>query len=219
MARQPRLVVADQPHLVWMPALPGIDAFPGPGDRARFVAMLREAAALEEVQVHALALLPSELRMLVTPAREQGLSRFVQALGRRYVGAYNRVRGRHGTIWAGRFRSAAVQRGGWVLDALRFVDGAAAEPGLTSAAQRSGAVREWPLVDPPEYWSLGNTPFERETAYARLVSEPMAAGAEARLRRCLSGGWPCGDETFAREIGRSTRRPTSPRPRGRPPLM
>lgn len=217
MARQHRLVLPGLAHLLWLPALAGLHPFPNPEDRARFLDILRDAAAGEKVLVHAYALLPNEWRALATPPEAGALSRWVQSMGRRYVSAYNRHHDRSGTLWSGRFRSTALEPGAWTLSALRFVDGASAEPGVTSACHRCGGPRDAGLVDPEEYWSLGNTPFERESAFAQLLAEPLAETRVARLRRCLTGGWVCGEDTFLRGLVASGKPRTSPRPRGRPP--
>lgn len=221
MARQHRLVIPGLAHLVVLPALAGVHPYPSPADRTRFISTMREAAASQPLQVHAFALLPTEVRALATPANATALSRWVQAAGRRYVNAYNKARGRAGTLWSGRFRCTPLQPGPWTLRALRFIDAAPAAEGAmdSSAMQRGGGPRDWPLVDPPEYWSLGNTPFERETAYAALLAEALAEEHVARIRRCLSGGWVCGDEAFVCGLPSSAAAPrrTAPRPRGRPP--
>lgn len=217
MARQHRLVIPGVAHLVSQPALAGVQPFAEPADRARFLAILRDTAAGEAIQIHAFALLPGELRLLATPAAGPGLARWIQAIGRRYVSAYNRHHARAGTLWAGRFRSAAVEPGHWTLMALRYVDGASSEHGLTSASHRCGGMRQAPVVDPPEYWSLGNTPFDRESAYARLLAEPLPDAEVARMRRCLVGGWVCGGEVFLRSLADAAGARVSPRPRGRPP--
>lgn len=216
MARQLRLVIPGLAHLLSLPALPGVDPFAGESDRARFLDMMREEATAQPLQVHAYALMADEVRALATPADEVALSRWVQAMGRRYVSAYNRQYHRSGTLWAGRFRCAAIEPGAWTLRALRHVDSASPEPGVTSAAQRCGGMRDWPLVDPQEYWSLGNTPFEREKAYAALLAEPLAEAQIEKIRRCLSGGWACGEEAFLRRVAAGATRRASPQPRGRP---
>jgi putative transposase len=217
MARQHRLVLPGLAHLLSLPALAGLQPFPSSADRTRFLAILRDAAAREAVQVHAYALLSDELRALATPPDAAALSRWVQGMGRRYVSTYNRHHARSGTLWSGRFRSTALEPGAWTLCGLRFVDGASAEPGVTSAAHRCGGPRDVGLVDPEEYWSLGNTPFERESAYAQLLAEPLADAHVARLRRCLTGGWVCGGDAFLRGLTASGGPRVSPRPRGRPP--
>ncbi len=217
MARQLRLVLPGLPHLISQQALPGLALFTSAAERDRFLVILRDAAAAAQVQVHAYALLPGEVRMLATPGDGGALSRCIQALGRRYVSAYNRAHRRSGTIWAGRFRCAAMEPGAWTLLALRYVDGAAPEPmGTTSAHHRCGGPRDGFLADPPPYWGLGNTPFERESAFARLLHEPLAAREGEQIERCLRGGWPCGTEGFVRTLGTAAGRPTAPRPRGRP---
>jgi putative transposase len=216
MARQARLFVPGCAHLIGLPALQGVDPCPSPDDRAALWQVLGAIASSAPLRLHAAALLPTEVRLLATPDDEAGLSAFVQAVGRRYVSAYNRCRGRTGTIWAGRFRAAAVAPGECTLQALRHVDGASGEPDRTGARQRCGGPRQWPLADPPEYWALGNTPFERERAYASLLAEPLPETVVARLGRALSGGWPFGDEAFLRKVEARHVRPARPRPRGRP---
>lgn len=224
MARQHRLVIPGLAHLVVLPALAGVHPFPAAADRERFLAVMHESAAGQSLQIHAHALLPQEFRALVTPGDEAALSHWVQALGRRYVSAYNKRHGRAGTLWSGRFRCAAVEPGAWTLLALRYIDAAApaidsAGADVSSAGLRLGGARERPLVDPAEYWALGNTPFERETAYAALLAEPLPPAAVARLERCLSGGWVCGEPGFVQRLASGAKSPRrlAPGTRGRPP--
>lgn len=216
MARQRRLVVAGLPHLLCLPALTGVDPFPDTSDRSLFIALLGDRALSADLQLHAFALLTDEARLLATPAHPQALASYVQAIGRRYVGAYNRRYQRSGTIWAGRFRCALVEPGGYLLRSLLFVEGASTDAGRTSAPQRCGQARQWPLTDPAEYWALGNTPFERETAYVAMLADALPMPEAQRIRRCLSGGWPYASESFAHGLGAAGERPVQPRPRGRP---
>jgi putative transposase len=121
--------------------LPG--AFADAADRSAFLAALREAAVAEQVQVHAYALLPTELQLLATPGPAGALGRLMQALGRRYVSAYNRRHNHRGSLWDGRFRCAVVEPGALRLQALLLVDGQSDQPGWTSAsAPHRRAARE-----------------------------------------------------------------------------
>jgi REP-associated tyrosine transposase len=216
MTRLARLVVPGHAHLIIQRGHSGRPVFVDPKDRAAFLASLREAAAAAGVAVHAWALLEAEVQLLVTPAESSALGRMMQSLGRRYVGAYNRRHARSGTLWDGRFRCAVVEGGAMRLAALEWVDSQSTEPGITSAAQRTGGTRDGWLVDPPEFWALGNTPFEREAAYRRLLTQGVAKSIETSLRHAALGGWAVGSASFAIALAGSAKRPTRPRPRGRP---
>ena len=106
-------------------------------DRRQYLAALQEAARAHGVAVHAYALLDNQVQLLLTPPTEAALSRMMQALGRRYVAAFNRRHGRSGTLWEGRFRAAVVQPGAHALQSLRLIDGLVARPGGAGTAQDS----------------------------------------------------------------------------------
>jgi putative transposase len=219
MARLPRLVLPGEAHLIIQRghgAPAGAAVFADADDRATYLAALRDAAAQEQVQVHAWALLDDEVQLLATPAEAAALGRMVQALGRSYVSAYNRRHRHRGSLWDGRFRCGVVEPGPWRLAALRLVDGRSTEPGITSAAQRIGGARDPLLTDPPELWVLGNTPFEREAAYRALLAQGLPSAQAEALRRAALGGWAAGSAAFAASAGERATRPAQPRPRGRP---
>lgn len=232
MARLPRLVVPGLMHLGLQRALPGRPLCADATDRDALLAALHEAAANHRVALHAWAVQDAELLWMATPADAAGLSLFVQDLGRRYVSAYNRRHGRAGTVWDGRFRCGVLEPGAAVLDALLLVDGhagaagAAGGPGAagavgasgaTSAAQRSGGRRDARLADPPEYWQLGNTPFEREAAYRERLAQGVSPGRAQALRAAAAGGWALGSAGFVAGLEARLGRRVAPRPRGRPP--
>ena len=257
MARLPRLALAGHTHLVLQrahgsvgsagsagsgpaPALAGARAlFADDIDRRAYRTALFEAARAEGVAVHAWALCDTEVLLLLTPGTATGLSRLMQALGRRYVSAHHRRHGGSGTLWDGRFRAAVVQPGPPRLAALCWVDdaggagsGASTDSGTaspdsggrhsnvipprTSAPQRLGAPREAGLQDPPELWPLGNTPFEREAAYRALLAQGLPAAQAAALRSAALGGWALGSAEFIAQVADALARPAGPRPRGRP---
>lgn len=216
MARLPRLVLAGHRHLVLLRALDGVAPFADEFDRQGFIDALREAAAAERVQVHAFGLHEHEARLLLTPTAAPGLSRCVQAIGRRYVSAYNRRHGRSGTLWSGRFGCALVEPGGPVLDAMVWVEAGAV---AGSAPHHLGERRDMSLGEPAEYWALGNTPFERELAWRERLDAGLPAPVQAGLRRAAAGGWVHGTPVFVQALAGqvAVSRPVRPRAPGRPP--
>lgn len=216
MARLARLVLAGQAHYVIQRGLGGQVIFAGEHERQIFLALLRESAAAEGVRLHAYALLDDEVQLLATPEAANGLSRLMQAVGRRYVSAYNRRHGRSGTLWDGRFRCSVLEGGTTRLDVLRLIDGQSCEPGVTSASARDGGRADPALSHPPEYWQLGNTPFEREAAYRALLAQGLPEARVRTLRHAALGGWAAGLPAFAEQVQQALQRPARPRAPGRP---
>ena len=225
MARLPRLAVAGQAHLVLLRGLDHQAIAVDDEDRRRCLDCLREAAAQHQVAVHAHALLDDRLRLLATPPDALALGQMVQSLGRRYVGGFNRRHGRHGTLWDGRFRATVVQAGGPALQALLFVDTEAVRAGLvdaaadhpwSSAAHHVGRRRDPWLSRLIEYWQLGNTPFDREIAYAHRLADGLSERDALRLAESNHKGWAIGDADFLVRLAEQAARPVAPRRRGRP---
>ena len=222
MARLPRLAVAGQAHLALMLGHSAQPVFVDSADRQQFLAALRESALQHGVAVHAYALLPAEVLLLLTPGTAGALGALMQGLGRRYGAAFNRRHGRRGSLWAGRFRTAVVQAGQALLEAMLFVDlqGApAGDPGQPwcSLGHHLGLRRDPMISDSSAWWALGNTPFEREAAYQRCVADGLPAERAAALADAAHKGWAVGDAGFLAALAQQADRPVQPRPRGRPP--
>lgn len=215
MARLPRLALPGFAHYVIQRGHNGEAVFVDAADRATYLEALRAAAGTEALQIHGWALLDDEVQLLATPTAEGSLSRFMQAVNRRYVSGFNRRHGRSGTLWDGRFRAAVVEPGPLRLQALALIDSAAAT-GHTTASTRLGGARLALVSDPPEYWALGNTPFEREVAYRALLEDGVPSVTAAVLRRAALGGWAAGMPVVDGQPTASGERPLTPRRRGRP---
>ena len=220
MARPPRLAVPGHAHYLIQRGHNGQTVFLGDEDRALYLAALREAAATHRLAVHAYALLDSEVHLLATPPDAEALSRTMQALGRVFVAGYNRRHARSGTLWEGRFRAAVVEPGATLLAALQLIDAlpAAEESRLhSSAAHRLGRQREPMLTDPPEYWRLGNTPFEREAAWRTLLVQGLPRSQADAMRAGALRGGVLGSAVFVQALSVEVERPLQPQARGRPP--
>jgi putative transposase len=222
MARKPRLTLADHPHLVALLANSGRAAICDLDDAALFLEALRHAATEARVAAHAYRVEPARALLLLTPqAAGEGLGRFVQRLGRVYGRRHNDRHALRGSPWEGRFRSCLVEPGATMLRVMAALecppDAHAGGPCVNSAAHHLGALRQAWLSDPPEYWHLGNTPFEREQRWASMLAG-LAGGAQLALRidAALRSGLPLGGEDFAARISLLTGRRTVPGRPGRP---
>lgn len=230
MARLKRLVVARIAHHVSQRAVAGSAAFVDSVDHQAYLDALRSCSQEHDVALLAYALVNQQVQLVLVPAEAASLGMMVQALTRRYVGPYNRRHGRTGTLWQSRFGSAPVQSSTHLLECVVYVEqaplragfhGAAVEYPWSSARHHAGLSSDGGLAAMPAdsaYWKLGNTPFERDAAYRRLLEQPLAASAARQIEATVLKGWALGSADFLAEMGASAGRRPAPAPRGRPPL-
>ena len=214
-------------HLVLLRGHNGAVVFHDDADCTSFLAALQVAFERARVALHAYALLPDRVWLLCTPLEGDELSRAMQSLGRRFAAQFNRRHQRSGSLWDGRYRSTVVEPGRVLLDAMVFIDQFAA--GTTSGEDAQRTTAEWssarqhlgfdgpiPLNDLAEYWALGNTPFDRASAYRALLSEATPPGDAERIVTATQKGWPLGSPRFIESLQQRTLRRLIPRKRGRP---
>ncbi|HEU6456760.1 MAG TPA: transposase [Roseateles sp.] len=225
MARLPRLILPGQPHHVILRGNNRQAIFFSDLDREHLLATLGEVAEQYQVAIHAYVLMDNHLHLLLTPQDPDALSRMMQSLGRRYVGWFNARHHRSGTLWEGRFRAGLIEGERHLLACMRYIElnpvraGCCSEPAQwpwSSAAHHLGLVRSPVVTEHEMYWSLGNTPFEREHAYREFIAQGVAAAEQARFTDAVLRGRPVGSETFLKPLALAHPRVVTARPRGRP---
>jgi putative transposase len=225
MARRPRQAIAGFPYHVIQRGNNRQAVFLDDVDRRQYLAWLDEAARACGTAVHAYVLMDNHVHLLATPGDGEGLSRTMQAVGRRYVRWFNRRHGRTGTLWEGRFRSSLVEADRYLLACQRYIESNPVRAGRVDAAA------DWPwsshrhhvglALDPlvrthPTVWALGNTPFDRESAYRRLFDEGGAGPEDEWLLRRLVSGKPTASTDFQKDLEHQHGVRLLTRPVGRP---
>lgn len=225
MARLPRLSLAGMPHHVILRGNNRQPIFAAASDHERLLTLLAEHAAAEKVAVHAYVLMPDHFHLLLTPATAEGLPRLMQALGRRYVRHFNDAYGRSGTLWEGRYRSTVVQPERWLLTCMAYLDVNPVNAGLvgrpedypwSSHAHYTGQQTQRLITPPPAIWTLGNTPFAREAAYAEMVRAGLSLAQQMAIVDATLAGWALGDAEFVAQLQRLTDRRLTKARAGRP---
>jgi putative transposase len=225
MARLPRLGVAGWPHLVVQRVHDGQLLARDDQDRQAILDALREASRQHNLAIHAYTLAPDHLHLLATPGSDEALSLVMQALGRRYVAAYNRRHGRQGGLWAGRYRATLLDPARYLLDAMVFVEQHAVRAGLVTKSEDDAwssvrhhlGLRADPLVtDHALFWALGNTPFDREAAWRRRLEAGLPAVQLQEMAQAVHKAWALMSREQAQQLSPAAGRRLLPRPRGRP---
>jgi putative transposase len=225
MARQSRLILPHEPHHILHRGNDNVPIFRDDEDYARLLGWLKEAARYYKVAIHAYALLPTHLHLLVTPSDESGLALMMQKLGRLYVPWFNQKYGRSGTLFQGRFRTSLVETDKYLLACSRFVELAPVRAQLAVEARdypwssyrhHAGMQADAAVSDHSLYWALGNTPFQREARYTEYVDQGMPDEEWKRIEQAIAKGWPVATDAFKLDLERKTQRRILPAKRGRP---
>jgi putative transposase len=225
MARLPRLVIPQQPHHIVQFGVDKQTIFRESDDYSTFLNWLRDAAKQYKVAIHAYVLMPNHLHLLATPVDEDGLARMMQWVGRHYVPYFNKKYGRNGTLWASRFKAVALEASRYLLMCSHYIERNPVRSGIvvdaadyawSSYGHHIGAKQDLLVTDHAIYWSLGNTPFERDASYRRMVEQGLSQKELMELRDTVNKGWVLGSDGFKKMLETELNRRVQPAKRGRP---
>jgi putative transposase len=226
MARLPRLTVPDYPHHLIQRGNNRQAIFAVRADYEALLDMLDDHARKLDVDVHAYVLMSNHFHLLATPKTIEGLPLLMQAVGRRYVRYFNQRQARSGTLWEGRYRSTLIQADRHLLACMTYMDLNPVRAGLAPLASaypwssyaHYAGLRPDKLVTPhPLYWTLGNTPFAREAAYAELVSAGVSKQQQESLTESALRGWALGEPDYVADLQKRTARRVAKSQAGRKP--
>jgi putative transposase len=225
MARQARFILPDQPCHVVQRGNDRQPIFHADADRQQYLGLLHLLAQDKHVAIHAYVLMTNHVHLLLTPPEAGNLSAMMKALAGRYAGWFNAKYGRSGTLWEGRFRSSLVQADAHFLACMRYIELNPVRAGIvttpdaypwSSYRHHAGIEHSTIVSDHTLFWSLGNTPFDREAAYRELVSFGMSAAEHEEITRAWKSSHPYGSADYKHTLAETTGRQTTAMKSGRP---
>lgn len=225
MSRLPRLFVPGFPLLITQRGNNRCVSFTDETDYLQYLQHLRESLRESDMQLHAYVLMPDHVHLLLSAPDAEASGAFMQRLGRRYVRWFNDRHQRSGTLWEGRYRSTVLEPQAWLLPVSRYIELNPVRAGLTAAAElhpwsscrHHYGLKPDPLVsDHVLYWSLGNTPFDRQAAYRAQIEAGIAPDALDAIRYAAHRGWILGELSRVAVHDFQPNRRVAPLPKGRP---
>ena len=180
MARKARVIMPGQMYYVVLRGLPTLTIFERDDLKLELLAWLRDAAKNYQLTTHAYVILPNQMQMMVTPLFEASLARTMQSLCRRFTQLYNQVYEHRGTVWAGRYYSTPITKEEEILLYQKKIEQSPLKEHLVSQLEdyvwssykiHIGLEPNYGLQDVLPFWSLGNTPFERQKQWENIMLE------------------------------------------------
>ena len=219
MPRFARAVAVDCPHHITQRGNNRQDVFFVPDDYELYLAVLREQAERYGLEVHAWCLMTNHVHLVATPRRADSLAKAVGRTHWLYSQTINRLHGRSGHLWQGRFYSCALDSDHF-WSAVKYVERNPVRVRRhrkawlyewSSAAAHCGGKDASGLLD-LGWWAERWTADEWE---AELAARDDAEVVHA-LCRATSRGRPLGSDSFISKLEKHIGRRLRPLPVGRP---
>lgn len=162
------------------------------------------------VKVYSFCLMTNHVHLVVEPSADcASISRLMKQLAARQTRRVNKLEGRSGSLWEGRYKISPIQREQYLLQCCRYVERNpvkarmvvhAAQYPWSSHCARIGQA-ELPWLDLEEaYLALGATPAECRQRYRQFVSQEASPGETALIRQGVSRNQLTGNAAFIDEI-------------------
>jgi putative transposase len=205
MPRQPRIHLDGYPLHIVQRGNNRMPCFFADHDYALYLGWLGEALAVSECQLHAYALMPNHVHLLLTPNRAMSVPRVLISLGRRYVRSVNRRYARTGSLWEGRYRSSLIESDAYLLACYRYIELNPVRAGIVNdpaqyrwssySAIALGHV-DARLTPHPLFVALGRDDPARREAYRRMFESELDRSALDEIRRSLNQDQPVGRQNL-----------------------
>jgi len=208
MARRPRHYIPGLPYHVVQRGNNRQACFLTPDDRRFYLDLWRRISRRYGVQVHAYCLMTNHVHFLVTPEKEDSVSRTTRDVGSGYAQHFNKLHSRTGTLWEGRHYSSLIQSERYLLTCYRYIELNPVRAGMvrhpaeypwSSYTRNCQCDMGW-LTPREEYLQLGNEAAERAAAYRELFGRQLRQEDLELVRSAIRYGQPVGDTQFREDM-------------------
>jgi REP element-mobilizing transposase RayT len=122
MPRKARIVIPGVAHHVVQRGHNRQVVFAADEDFQFYLENLTELKGELDVRLYAYCLMTNHVHLLLMPAQGQTLASLLKALAGRQTRYVNRVEGRSGTLWEGRYKSSPVDTESYLLECSRYIE-------------------------------------------------------------------------------------------------
>ena len=215
MARMARIIVPGQALHMIQRGVNRQAVFYADEDYRFYLDVLEESLQRHSCALHAYVLMANHVHLLMTPTDEEGPSKVMQSVGRRYVRHVNGCYKRTGTLWEGRFKSALIDSERYLLTCSRYIEMNPVRAHMVehprhyawSSYRANAEDKENTVISRHElYTALGRTAKARREEYSALFDKHIDVNEIGIIRKGTEQGNVVGDGRFQDEIERMLKR-------------
>lgn len=226
MPRSARIIVPNIPHHVFQRGDNRSSIFAEPADFSYYLQNLREWKVTLGVKVYGYCLMTNHVHLILEPSDDTHVvGKLMRRLAGRQTRYVNRLEGRSGSLWDGRYKASPIQTERYLLACSRYVElnpvranivATPEEYAWSSFRYKASTTGIGWLDEDPCFRTLGDSHPERAQCYATYVRSAVSSEEETLIRQALRRNQLTGDEKFIDEIAERVGRRIELRGRGRP---
>ncbi|MEK6546546.1 MAG: transposase, partial [Nitrospinota bacterium] len=164
--------------------------------------------------------------LIIDPGEEvENLALLMKRVSGRQTRYVNKMEGRSGTLWEGRYKSSPIKAGEYLLSCCRYIE---LNPVRAKIVEKTEEYKwssyhykvgieelDWLDLD-LFYVGLGKTKKEREDKYKKWMEETVPDGEWELIRKVVQRGQLTGSNRFIEEVSKRTGKRIEFRGQGRP---
>jgi putative transposase len=226
MPRASRIIIANYPHHIIQRGHNRQQVFAAEEEYLYYLENLRIWKEFYECKVYSYCLMTNHVHLIVDPGKkEKHLSQLMKRVTGRQTRYVNKIRGRSGTLWEGRFKSSPISIDEYLLACSRYIEMNPVRAGLvkdpvdyrwSSYQGKIGLRKEEWLDKDPCYLGLAENEKKRKTRYRIWLRSSMPEKELNHIRQSLQRGQLTGSSRFIDEIEGKIKKRVEFRGRGRP---
>ncbi|ABB44984.1 conserved hypothetical protein [Sulfurimonas denitrificans DSM 1251] len=217
MARKVRIFVENAAQHVILKSIDNTTLFKEEQDYILFLEILKELSLNHDMDIHSYILMPQYFEFLATPKHADALSKFMQSLGRKYVGYFNKKYNRTGTLWDGRYKASLIENKSYLFEIMRYIEQQSHVDYLYSSVGKNLLGRADSIVSQNElYKKLGYTDDKRLSEYSQFFYSGINNAKKEFIVSCLEKQLVTGSVDFVKNLQHLVGMTLISKDRGRP---
>ena len=226
MPRKARVLVPNCPHHVVQRGHNRKTIFVTNEDFRYYLANLKEWKDELGIKLYAWCLMTNHIHLIVEPGEDpMVISQLMKRVNGRQTAYVNKLEGRSGSLWEGRYKASPIQRDNYLLSCCRYVElnpvrakmVAQPEDYLWSSYQERMVYSKQAMLDTPGLFeALGNNDFSRKLVYQKFVQAGISDQELKFISSAFKRNQLTGNDRFVREIEEKIGLRIERRGRGRP---
>lgn len=226
MPRTSRVVLPNYPHHIIQRGHNKQVIFASDEDYVYYLENLKEWKKALGCHIYAYCLMTNHVHLIVNPGKDaENLALLMKRVSGRQTRYVNKIEGRSGTLWEGRYKSSPIKADEYLLACCRYIELNPVRAGIiedpitykwSSYRHKVGNEQlDW-LDSDPCYIRLGATDRERGKKYKGWISKSIPEGEWEMLRQAIQRGQLTGGDKFVEAVAKKIGRRIEFRGQGRP---